>query len=594
MRSNIKYMLKNWAQWDPKSLVYFWIRVPALVFQPIVTAYIPKAMMDCIEKGVTTNRLIAVIGGLSLVLTLTIWLDPFMKELVLGGARIVRMRYAVAAFEKNLNTDYANMESLEMREKQKRAEVFYNGRYAGGANFIDKLNLFFVAVVGVLASGVLLYKINIWMILLILATCGGQFCLQRALTKKQRQNLDRRTEPAARFDYFYKLCKDGAAAKDIQLYSMRDYLIKALAASLYKIEKIYAQYTHTCVAFDGLTALLNGVRASIAYIYLAYLTAKGALRVSDFVFYFGIITGFSDWVLHLGFAVNQIEMCCKECQAYRDYIEFEDHAEEGEQLPSKSVDRVVFEHVSFRYPSADAPTLKNINLTFKNGEKIAIVGENGAGKTTLIKLLCGLYSPTDGRILLNGKDTARLAKTSYFDLFSAIFQDYYFLPMTVQQNITASLDYDRGKLDRALQKAEMYDKVSALPNGADTRMDRNVYKDAVDFSGGEKQKLLLAKALYKDAPILILDEPTAALDPIAENQLYLKYSQLTEGKLSFFISHRLSSTRFCDRILFVSGGQITEEGTHEELMAKKGAYYKMFQVQSYYYREQGVPVHEVL
>lgn len=293
MRANISYMLKNWIAWDKKSLVYFLIRVPALVFQPIVTAYIPKAMIDCIEKGVTTRQLILVVALLSLLLTITIWLDPFMKELILGGARIVRMRYAVAAFEKNLSTDYANIENLEMREKQKRAEVFYNGRYAGGSNFISTLNLFFVAVVGVVASGVLIYKINIWMILLIIATCGAQFCLQRALTKKQRQNLDQRTEPAAKFDYFYKLCKDG----------------------------------------------------------------------------------------------------------------------------------------------------------------------------------------------------------------------------------------------------------------------------------------------------------TAALDPIAENQLYLKYSELTDGKLSFFISHRLSSTRFCDRILFMSGGQITEMGTHEELMAKKGAYYKMFQVQSYYYREQGVAVH---
>ena len=549
MRENISYMLKNWIAWDKKSPVYFLIRVPALVFQPIVTAYIPKAMIDCIEKGVTTRQLILVVALLSLLLTITIWLDPFMKELILGGARIVRMRYAVAAFEKNLSTDYANIENLEMREKQKRAEVFYNGRYAGGSNFISTLNLFFVAVVGVVASGVLIYKINIWMILLIIATCGAQFCLQRALTKKQRQNLDQRTEPAAKFDYFYKLCKDGTAAKDIQLYNMGDYFIRA------------------------------------------YLTGKGALSVSDFIFYFGIITGFSNWVLHLGFAVNQIEMCCKECQAYREYIAFADHAEEGERLTSKSVDRVVFEHVSFQYPSADAPTLKHIDLTFKNGEKIAIVGENGAGKTTFIKLLCGLYAPTGGRILLNGKDTATIAKNSYFDLFSAIFQDYYFLPMTIQQNITASLDYDREKFDLALQKAEMYDKVYALPKGADTLMDRNVYKDAVDFSGGEKQKLLLAKAMYKDAPILILDEPTAALDPIAENQLYLKYSELTDGKLSFFISHRLSSTRFCDRILFMSGGQITEMGTHEELMAKKGAYYKMFQVQSYYYREQGVAVH---
>lgn len=583
MCANISYMLKNWIAWDKKSPVYFLIRVPALVFQPIVTAYIPKAMIDCIEKGVTTRQLILVVALLSLLLTFTIWLDPFMKELILGGARIVRMRYAVAAFEKNLSTDYANTENPEMREKQKRAEVFYNGRYAGGANFISTLNSFCVAVVGVVASGVLLYKINIWMILLIIATCGAQFCLQRALAKKQRQNLDRRTEPAAKFDYFYKLCKDGTAAKDVQLYNMGDYFIRALAASLCKIERIYARYTHTCVAFNGITALLSAVRQAIAYIYLAYLTAGGALSVSDFIFYFGIITGFSNWVLHLGFAVNQIEMCCKECRAYRDYIEFEDHAEDGEQLTSKSVDRVVFEHVSFRYPSAQAPALKNIDLTFKNGEKIAIVGENGAGKTTLIKLLCGLYAPTGGRILLNGKDTATIAKTSYFDLFSAIFQDYYFLPMTIQQNITASLGYDREKFDLALKKAEMYDKVYALPKGADTLMDRNVYKDAVDFSGGEKQKLLLAKAMYKDAPILILDEPTAALDPIAENEIYSRFNSFVQSKTAIYISHRLSSCVFCDTIAVFDHARLVESGTHTALLAANGKYAELWNAQAKYY-----------
>ena len=366
MRENIKYMLENWFKWDRKSLFYFFVRVPALVFQPIVTAYIPKAMIDCITKGVSTERLIAVIGGLSLLLTLTIWLDPFMNELILGGARIVRMRYAVAAFEKNLRTDYVNIENLEMREKQKRAEVFYNGRWSGGANFIARLNQFFVAVVGVIASSVLIYKINIFMILLIIATCGAQFCIQRALTKKQHENLNKRSGPATKFDYFYKLSKDGTAAKDIELYKLSDFFVKALADSLCKIEKIYAKYTHTCVAFDGVTALLNAVREAIAYIYLAYLTTKGELGVSDFIFYFGIITGFSSWVLSLGYSVNQIETDCNECKAYREYIESEDTAEQGDKLTEKSVDGIEFENVSFKYPSANVPTLKNIKPYFKN------------------------------------------------------------------------------------------------------------------------------------------------------------------------------------------------------------------------------------
>lgn len=592
MKDNLKYMIRNWIAWDKKSLIFFVVRVPALVFQPIVTAYIPKAMIDCITEGVTTKKLIEIIALLSLLLTLTIWLDPFMQELVRGGARIVRMRYAVAAFRKNLNTDYVNIESLEKREIQKRAEDFYNARWSGGANFIDMLNYFCVAIVGVISSCALIYKLNAAMILLIAVTCGIEFFIQHTLTKKRRENLNAKTEPNNRFNYFYKLCKDGKSAKDIKIYGFEDYFIKALAKSLYDIEKIYAKYTHQCIASDGISALLNAARESVAYIYLVYLVTKGRLSVSDFIFYFGIITGFSNWVISLGYSVNQIEMCCNECAAYRKYVEEKDTSDEGTALQSKCVESIEFCNVSYKYPSSKTPTLKNINIKFGGNENVAIVGENGAGKTTLIKLLCGLYSPTDGKILLNGIDTAGTSKNSYFDLFSVIFQDYRFLPMTIQQNITASSEYDKGKLYAAFEQAGILEKINSLPQKENSLMDREVYKDAVDFSGGEKQKLLLSKAVYKDAPILVLDEPTAALDPIAENELYLKYNELTKDKLSFFISHRLSSTRFCDRILFLSDGKIAEEGTHEELMAKKGKYYKMYQIQSYYYKEQEASANE--
>ena len=502
------------------------------------------------------------------------------------------MRYAVMAFQKNLSTDYVNIENLEKREIQKRAENFYNGRWSGGANFIDRCNQFCVAVVGVITSSVLIYKINIFMILLIVATCIVQFFILKYLAGRQFENLGKVAKPSNRFNYFYKLCKDGKASKDIRLYSMSDYFIKALAVSLYQIEKTYARYTHQSIAFDGITALLNLIREAIAYAYLVYLVTIDKLTVSDFIFYFGIITGFSNWVVGLVGAYNQIERSCNECKAYREYIESEDIADKGEILTDNNVETIEFKNVSYKYPSADEPTLKNINLKFNNGENIAIVGENGAGKTTLIKLLCGLYSATSGEILLNGVDTSTISKKSYFDLFSPIFQDYYFLPMTIQQNMTASLDYDADKLNSAFEKAGIFDKINSLPNKENTLMDKEVYNEAVDFSGGEKQKLLLAKAIYKNAPVLILDEPTAALDPIAENELYLKYNELTQGKLSFFISHRLSSTRFCDRILFISSGEIMEEGTHNELMALKGNYYKMYQLQSYYYKEQEVAINE--
>lgn len=587
MKDNLKYMLTNWLKWDKKSLVYFFIRVPALVLQPIVTAYIPKAMIDCINEGVTVGRLILVVALLSILFALTTWLAPFMQELLLGSARIIRMRYAVMAFRKNLNTSYTNIESLEGREKNKRAMEFYRSYYSSSADFLDTCNQFLVCIVGVITSLTLIYKINIFMILLIMATCVAEFFLLRFLNKKEKGVKNARSNVFVKFDYYYSLSKDLTAAKDIRLYGFTDYFLYAVAGLIKELEKITSKYMHQSVKVGGTRALLNLIRELVAYAYLTYLVFQNRLSVSDFIFYFGIITGFSNWITNAVFLYSNLERCCNDCAAFREFVESKEESREKPNAGFEKIDSIEFKNVSFTYPSAEKPTIKNMSFKVNEGENIAIVGENGAGKTTAIKLLCGLYYPTEGDILVNGKSSKDFSSDSYFDLFSAVFQDYEFLPMTVAENICAKSDYDSEKLYSALEQSGIADKIYSLDKKENSFMVKDVYKDAVDFSGGEKQKLLLAKAIYKDAPVLILDEPTAALDPIAENELYLKYNELTKGKLSFFISHRLSSTRFCDRILFIKDGKIAEEGTHEELMALKGSYYKMYQLQSYYYKEMG-------
>lgn len=585
MKENLKYMIKNWLKWDKKSLLYFFIRVPALVLQPIVTAYIPKAMIDCINEGVTVGRLILVVALLSILFALTTWLAPFMQELLLGSARIIRMRYAVMAFRKNLITDYTNIESLEGREKNKRAMEFYRSYYSSSSDFIDTCNQFLVCIVGVITSLMLIYKINIFMILLIMITCVAEFFLLRHLNKKEKGVKDARGNIFVKFDYYYNLSKDLTAAKDIRLYGFTDYFLYAVAGLIKELEKITSIYMRQSVKVGGTRALLNLIRELVAYAYLTYLVFKNRLSVSDFIFYFGIITGFSNWITNAVFLYSNLERCCNDCAAFREFAQSKEDNTEKPNADFEKTESIEFKNVSFTYPSAENPTIKNMSFKVNEGENIAIVGENGAGKTTAIKLLCGLYYPTEGDILINGKSSKDFSSDSYFDLFSAVFQDYEFLPMTVAENICAKSDYDKERLYSALEQAGIADKIYSLDKKENSFMVKDVYKDAVDFSGGEKQKLLLAKAIYKDAPVLILDEPTAALDPIAENELYLKYNELTKGKLSFFISHRLSSTRFCDRILFISDGKIAEEGTHEELMALKGAYYKMYQLQSYYYKE---------
>ena len=591
MKDNFKYMLSNWLKWDKKSLKFFFLWVPALVLQPLVTAYIPKAMIDAIDNGVTVGNMTVIVALLSLLLTLTIWLDPFMKELVRGGARIVRMRYAVMAFRKTLTTDYVNIESFEGREKQKRAEAFYNARFSSGADFVEQCAHFLVCVIGVIASSVLLYKVNYFMILLILLTCVCEFFLLKFLKTKQSETTDNYSKLSGKFEYFYKLSKNAEASKDIKLYGFSDYLIKTAADFIYQIERINAKYTKQSAAISGVRALLNLVRELVAYAYLTYLVLKNRLSVSDFIFCFGIITGFSNWIMNLVFSFMEISRCCTDCALYREFVE-ESVSESKPEVDFGEVRSIEFSNVFFTYPASDTETIRNMSFKVNKGENIAIVGENGAGKTTVIKLLCGLYYPSKGDILINGRSSREFSSDSYFDLFSAVFQDYCFMPMTIAENITAEQAYDKERLFAAFDKAGITDKINSLSEKENTLMVKDVYKNAADFSGGEKQKLLLAKAVYKNAPVLILDEPTAALDPISENELYLKYNELTEDKISFFISHRLSSTRFCDRILFIKDGTVAESGTHEELMAKKGAYYRMYQTQSMYYKEMGVAVNE--
>ena len=501
MLSNLKYMLSNWIEWDKKSLLFFFVRVPALVLQPIVTAYIPKAMIDCIEKGVTTERLILVVALLSLLLTFTIWMDPFMKELIRGGARIVRMRYAVMAFRKNLSTDYVSIESLEGRELHKRAEAFYNARFSSGADFIEECNNFLVCIIGVIASTILIYKINILMILLILLTCVGEFIILKVLNKKQKITLDDSSKLSSKLDYFYKLSKSSNASKDIKLYGFQDYFIYTVAKITSNIEKIIAKYTNQSASVSGIRAVLNLIRQLISYVYLIYLVTIGCLTVSEFVFYFGIITGFSNWIVNLVFSYSKIERSANDCAVFRKYIESENESKDKPDVDFSEIESIEFKDVSFTYPSAEKSTINNMSFKINKGENIAIVGENGAGKTTAIKLLCGLYYPTNGDILINGKSSRDFSSESYFNLFSAVFQDYFFMPMTIAENISAEMDYDKEKLYSAFKKAGILEKINALPNKENALMDKNVYKNAVDFSGGEKQKLLLAKAIYKNAPV---------------------------------------------------------------------------------------------
>ena len=270
----------------------------------------------------------------------------------------------------------------------------------------------------------------------------------------------------------------------------------------------------------------------------------------------------------------------------QEFMDIEPEVEKSGTLKPSNNPKIEFCNVSFRYPGAEKNLFEHLNLTIHPGEKLALVGLNGAGKTTLVKLLCGFYDPDAGRVTLNGIDIREFNRREYYGLLCAVYQEFSLLDMTVAENVAQQVEgIDVERVWRCLAQAGLEDFVCQLPNGLDTHVGRDVYLDGVLFSGGQIQRLMLARALYKGGPILVLDEPTAALDPIAESEIYQKYNDMTGGKTALFISHRLASTRFCDRIIFLADGAIVEEGTHRELLDKGGEYAKLYEVQSRYYQE---------
>jgi ABC-type multidrug transport system fused ATPase/permease subunit len=334
---------------------------------------------------------------------------------------------------------------------------------------------------------------------------------------------------------------------------------------------------------------LRFIRDGAAYAVLITMFLNDRIDLGSFVFYFGAIAGFSNWLSSIIGQFSSIATHSVNINRLRAFLEIENRFNHGEgiALPTETPYEIEFKDLSYTYPNAEKPAVDNISFKINKGEKIAIVGVNGAGKTTLVKLMCGLYYPTSGQVLLNGKDAKEYNIDEYYTQFSAVFQTINLMPIPILNYLSASFEQaDKNKAHSAIKLAGLDNIIDKLPNGINTTLVKGIYDDGIDLSGGEKQKLMLARAIYKDAPILILDEPTAALDPIAENELYLKYAELTQGKTSVYISHRLSSTRFCDRIMFIQDGKIMECGSHSELMEKNGLYANMFNIQSHYYREE--------
>ena len=381
------------------------------------------------------------------------------------------------------------------------------------------------------------------------------------------------------------------SAKEVRVFSLSKWFDNMLVRNIleyFKITKKNRSINTKATLINSSVLLLQN---AVVYTVLTIRIINGDISASDYIFLLALVTGFSGWFIGIINEFNHLISQAVAIQHYRNYLEMRDRtvvnygSDNSLNVDFSIPPEIVFDNVGFRYLNADNKIYDGFNLKICSGEKIAIVGDNGAGKTTLVKLMCGLYKAQEGEIYIGNVKFSETNPEDYFSLFSVVFQDIYLLPIKIKEFV-ASKDDDisEDRVNDSLKKAGLWDKVMSLPKGIETPLMKGVMKDAVDLSGGEKQKLMMARAYYKDAPVLIFDEPTAALDPIAEVNLYNFINDNTSNKTVIFVSHRLASVKFCDRILVIDNGKIVEDGTHDELMQKKGKYAGMFELQSRYYK----------
>ena len=585
---NVGWMVK--ISWKVRRRVLFiCIAMAALeVAYNLAQLYVAPEILGCVERHAPMGELLGTIGIFTLALFLIMGLKEYFKQIALFPRVDVRSSIIGMIGKKCNMTSFPNtLEAKFIKLREKAHQSTSSNREATEIVW-GTLTELIQNVGGFLVYLTILSRLNGVLLGVIVATCVVGFLLSRYSDNWEFRHRDEEESCYAKKSYIRRKAESVELAKDIRIFGLQDWLNELMD----RVQNVYLDFLlrseKVRLLSDVAEALLTMARNGIAYAYLLHMALRDSLSVPEFILYFTAVSTFTTWVMGILQSAQKLHEESLDLSQVREFLDYPEpfRFEGGTAIPKADAYELKLEHVSFRYPGAEEDTIHDLDLTVRPGEKLAIVGLNGAGKTTLVKLLCGLFDPTEGRVLLNGVDVRNFNRREYYGLFSAVFQEFSILDVTVAENIAQTNEnIDTQKLWDCIEKAGLTETVQKLPKGLDTHVGREVYLDGVLFSGGQTQRLMLARALYKDGAILLLDEPTAALDPLAENDIYQKYKDMTAGKTSLFISHRLASTRFCDRIIFVADGHITEEGTHDQLLARGGAYAKLFEIQSRYYQE---------
>ena len=586
---NIVYVYNGVARHKPYLIVLLALSIICVAGNKFIWLFLSKYVIEYIDQGMQSFELI------KMVVTLTI-----IGMLFIIGQTIVNCWKEPAAYyirpmfmlERNKKYFLMNYEGLEHKEVLDSLQKSINSTQ-WPQNGVEGLILNTIiggndVITCITAMVILSFSSPIMIAFVLIFGLISYISIDKASKNEKRLTKDEVTYDSRKQTYFLKVCRDFSYGKDIRLFGAKGKLLETQSKLNKTIHSKVCKARNYWIKSGVFVNTLEMLREGIMYVYLVYLILRGELGIAEFTLYIGCVRNFAQTFQNLIKVYSDMRQCSREVNDFRTFDEYCDIQNElGIDVPKAEKYCIRFENVSFKYPSSDHYALRNFSFVIDQGMKLAVVGLNGAGKTTFVKLMLRLYEPTEGAIYLNDVDISTIDRKKYFSLYAPVFQDLECFAFTLAENVSLEVEkrIDKKRAEECLRKAGLGDRLDEWKNGIETNIQKVLYNDGIILSGGEKQKMGVARALYKKAFFLILDEPTAALDAMAESKMYQEFDELVKGKTSVYISHRLASTRFCDIIAVFKGGKLIETGSHDELMNKSGEYAKMYEMQAHYYSE---------
>lgn len=584
----IKRMLLNVKKQDKKQFLRVAVYTVAATAYPFLAVFLPKIAIGILEQnGENAARDLAAAMVLYAVVAGVLgYIMKYMDQVIQIHNMCYRLRNLTDVTDKVMTMDYHYVEDSKFYEENDRAFASLNGNALGMEGVYNKLYLMPAALLSILGMIALTGYLSPWIMLALLLHVGVIMWISRQNHNYRYARKEEVAKAERKIRYYYKTTHDFSYGKDIRIYNFRDRILKNYKEEIDALTRLTGKMAghEFLLGMAGIVTLT--ITNVVMYGILVYRAYMG-MPISSFTMYISLIMSLMQMMLTFG---ENVAFIWNEGQYVNDFYNLMDadlKNEGGTAGKPQGTLEIVFDHVSFHYPNSEKEVFHDLNFTIHKGESVAVVGVNGAGKSTLVKLMTGLFEPTKGHIYINGVEIREYRKKDLYDLYAAVFQDVNILAFTIRENVACRAEQvDDARIEEALDKVGLGDKVRGFEKGLDQMMLKVIDENGTDFSGGERQKLSIARGLYKDAPMVIMDEPTAALDALAEEKIYKSFSDMVKGKTALYISHRLASTKFCDKIALFDADGLKEYGTHEELMEKKGAYYKMFVIQGKYYQEQ--------